>query len=185
MDLVVLILDLGLILVILGFCVYAISMMVSDAHGAPYVPIEQAWIKPILTFAELKAHEGIADLGCGDGRVLRTASSMTDGPLHGYELSLWPYWKAKILNRYYRTPHIKIQRSNIFDVTFTPGVLLYAYLYPKLLDRVAQKIEKECAPGTRLVSPRFAVNTERHPRLKKIKEGMVATIPVYLYEVVS
>ncbi len=177
----ILVLNLLSIILVLGFVIYALSMMHSDLLGAPYVPIPRKAIAPIVAQAGIRPDDVFVDLGSGDGRVLRAVATQLRIPVYGYERSWWPYAKSRILNVLVGQRSIVIRRENFFHVPLRNATYLYAYLYPELLETLACKIAAECVPGTRLVVPRFSLDLARHSSFTLVKQYHTSHIPIFVY----
>ncbi len=162
------------------------SMLVSSTHGAPYVPVKRKLVKDLLQFGGVSADDIFYDLGCGDGRVLLSASRDFGARAMGYEIAPWPYLESRFLIwRLGLKDKIKVQRRNFLKSDLSDATFIYAYLFPKLIDRVAQKISAECQPGTKVLCPSFAINLAMHPGIKLKKTEKIGTMTAYLYELVT
>ncbi|MFH0979739.1 MAG: class I SAM-dependent methyltransferase, partial [Candidatus Roizmanbacteria bacterium] len=112
---VYLILYLLLILLLLAFLifmsVYTVFLIYSSAMGSPYVATSKKRIQEILKEANLKKGKIFVELGCGDGRIVRTAVKHYEVKGVGIDINpLLIYW-AKILGK--NKAQFKVE--NIFD----------------------------------------------------------------------
>jgi hypothetical protein len=181
---------LSLILLIAEFIVVAamililVSGIASSIYGAPYVPIRKKLIKNLLFFGGLSAGDIFYDLGSGDGRILISAvKNFRIQEAIGYEIALWPYLKSKFLiQRAGLGNNIDIERKNFFGADLSQATLIYIYLFPRLVDRLAGKIAGECQSGTKVLCPSFPIDIARYPKFKLLKSEKVGRITAYLYE---
>jgi len=161
-----------------------LSGIISNIYGAPYVPISKKYVKDLLIFGGLKSNDIFYDLGSGDGRVL-VAAAIDFGIKNaaGYEISFWPYWESRfLLWQRGLSKMMKIHRLDFFRASFSDATFVYMYLFPKLVDRLAQKISDECKPGTKILCPSFPIDFNRHPEFKLLKSEKIGKIAAYLYE---
>ena len=113
-----------------------VSGFISSIKGASYVPLPKKPIKRILEFAEINDSADFYDLGCGDGRVLIEAvRTFGIRSAVGYEISPWPYLKAKFLvRRLGFEDKIKILRQDFFKADLKglrtiPFSVMMAWMY--------------------------------------------------------
>jgi len=96
------------------------------------------------------------DLGCGDGRLLgKLAAARPDCHFAGIEHAPIPWLLAKLLNLAHRNVHIRYgdfwqQDLGKFDV-------VYAFLSPSPMNRLAGKAEAEMETGKLLISNSFPI----------------------------
>lgn len=161
-----------------------ISGIASSIYGAPYVPIRKKLVKDLLTFGGLSAGDIFYDLGSGDGRVLISAvKDFGTEKAVGYEVAPWPYLKSKFLIRLAGFGNnIDIKRKNFFKADLSPATFVYAYLFPRLVDRLAGKIAGECQSGTKVLCPSFPIELVNHLEFRLLKSEKIGRITAYLYE---
>jgi len=160
-----------------------VSGIMSDFHGAPFVPIPVKAVPELLGFGELLASDVYYDLGSGDGRTL--ISAVRDFRVQhavGFEIAPWPYrlslWRVK---RARLGANIQINRGNFFSTDLSGATFIYIYLFPKLVDRLATKFESELKVGTKVLCPSFPIDTAKHPSFSLKKSEKIGTITAYLY----
>src|SRR5258708_7264548 len=171
---VVIILMLIEIAVLLVFIFIFVSAIISAVYGAPYVPIGRRFIKDLLVFGGVTPKDIVIDLGSGDVRVLISAIKIFNAAEgRGYEGSPWPYLKSRWLIYRADLSNIRISYGNFFDKDLSEGTFVYAYLFPELMNRVANKLAKELKSGARILCPAFPIDTDKFPDLKLIKEEKI------------
>ncbi|MBW3538369.1 hypothetical protein KY386_02665 [Candidatus Parcubacteria bacterium] len=172
----------GLIVVLVGVLV---SRTISNIYGAPWVAIGRGKLaRALLRFGGLSDQDTFFDLGCGDGRVLAVA--VRDCGVKkavGFEVAPWPYLRAKL-----KVAHgglggrVELYRSDFLKADMSGATFVYAYLFPKLLDRLAAKLSNELKAGTKVLCPSFTIDTAVHSAFRLVKTGQVGKTTVYLYE---
>jgi hypothetical protein len=70
----------------------------------------------------------------------------------GYELSIIPYFWAQLKALFYGRGRIKIYPKDFFRADIRDADIVYIYLVPSVLGRVAQKLKRELRPGTIVLS---------------------------------
>lgn len=158
-----------------------VSGLFSNWRGAPYVPTKKKLVRGLLAFGGLSAGDVFYDLGSGNGQVLISAvRDFHASRAVGYEASPWPYmlsrWKVKNIK------NISVKRSNFIQADLSEATFVYAYLFPKIIDRLASKLERELWSGARVLCLSFPIDTARHSQFSLKKEAKIGSITAYLYE---
>jgi SAM-dependent methyltransferase len=126
----------------------------------------------------MKPNELLIDIGCGDGRVLREASRRYGVRALGFEVNPLAYILAK-----FRTITVKgvtVMMRNFWTVNIGDADVVFCYLFPDVMERLAQKLESELRPGTRVVSCNFSLPGWRHTEVL-YPESSLHGDPIYLY----
>lgn len=151
-----LILVLFFLLFSLAFVFITVAQLIADfTTDAPFISVPKEVQNEIIKTLELRDSSVLFDLGCGDGHMLvKAVESNPNISCVGIEIALWPFILAKIRTRKYK--NITIKRKNIFDADISDATNIFIYLSP-IVSKLAEKIKKECAPGTRVVSCDFEI----------------------------
>lgn len=159
-----------------------VSALISALHGAPYVPMGKHKVEDILKNSDLRSGDVFYDLGSGDGRILLAALDRYQvRKAVGYEVSPWPYLKSLWNMHLSHAQHVEIHRRNFFESNLSEATFVYAYLFPKLMHRLAKKLAVELQPGSRVFCPAFPIDLKEFPEFELIKEGKAAKLSTYLY----
>ena len=144
---------------LIGFTfVYCLTLIANIWDKVPFVPTSGRVVKHIISLADLKKGERVYDLGCGDGRFLFAAQEKTSIEAVGFENALLPYLLAN-LRKCIRKAKIRINMKNFFRADLSKANVIYCYLGPEVMQRVGEKIKKECCKGTRIYSNSFSIKT--------------------------
>ena len=167
-----------------GLIIFFISSLVSSFYGSPYVPMTRKKVKSLFLFGALSQNDIFFDLGCGDSRTLITAArDFNVKKAVGYDISLFPYLKSLFSILISRTgKKVTVHRSNFLKADISSATFIYLYLFPKIVDKLAYKLERETNVGTKILSASFPINLNGHPRIKLIKSEKFDKITAYLYE---
>ncbi len=172
-----------LLVCLMFLCFFVFTVYASFVTDAPFVEVPKETLEKTVKSLSLSENSVLFDLGCGDARVLVEAvKSKPSIKAVGVELSLVPYLLSKFRTRKY--PQIKIKRENFFSSDISSATHFFLYLYPKIVSKLIFKIEKECKPGTRIVSCDFQIS-ERTPSeiidLSVVNPNSVRGKKLYVY----
>jgi SAM-dependent methyltransferase len=150
------------------------------AGGVPYVALKKKNLKKIFSQINLPEHAKIADLGCGDGRVLRYLEKNDYKNLYGYEINLWPYLICRVKNMILGSD-MKIYLKNFEKADLKKYDVIFCYLLTSYLEKLKNKFEKELKPGAKIISYGFQIRGwEPSGIVQTQKNTNVGT--VYIYE---
>lgn len=122
----------------------------------PFVPCRKKVLNKIVDTLKLQDNSVLYDLGCGDGRILFSVAKKNKNiSCIGVEIAPFPYLLAKIKKFFSGSKNVTILYGNLFKTDISPATHIFLYLFPKILDELLPKFEKELKPGTRIVSCDF------------------------------
>ena len=170
-----------LLLVLFFVIILGITGLVNIICVVPYVPTRKKIVKKMLEIAELKDHQNILDLGCGDGRFLIESAKKKDITATGYEIAPLPYLLAKFFTLINRKK-ITIKMQNFYKADVSQADTIFCYLLPETMDRLANKFQNECKKGTKIISHTFKTDKLNLVKMwPKDKENHLPAI--YLYQI--
>lgn len=158
--------------------VFLLLGMWADLKGAPFVPTSAGVVKEILSRARLKKGSMFVELGCGDGRVTRTAVREFGVRGVGVDLNPMLIWFARLMTRGLK--NIRFIRENLFKVDLRQADVIFLFLLPETLVKLGPKMEKECKKGTIVISHGFKI---KGCESKLIDEIQRKVFPTYYYKV--
>lgn len=133
---------------------------------APFVPAPRRMIDQLSALVDLNAESVVYDLGCGDGRVLRSLYRRYPAARYvGIENDSFPYLLARIANWNIPAHHLLIKRKNFFAEDLSSATHIVMYLFPEVMDQLLPKLEKELQPGTVLISFDFPFTDKKPERI--------------------
>lgn len=149
-------------------------------QGAIFVSTSTPRIQATLDAVPMRPGERLYDLGCGDGRVLRAMVGRYDVQAVGFEVNPVAYLVAKALS--VATERVRICYGNFWSKDLSDADVVFCYLFPDLMERLALKLHRELRPGCRVVSCNFPLSGWTptqilHPPAQRHAD------PIYLYEV--
>lgn len=158
-----------------------LTIIMNLLSKVPYVPTSRRIVKYIAEIARIQTNEKVYDLGCGDGIFLAAAQKYTKKPATGYESAPLPYYLARLRKLFSRST-MEVLMKNFFTVSLADADVIYCYLGPDVMNKVAEKVKKECRKGTRLYSHTFSIHSMKPSKVwQKNKEKRLPT--VYLYKI--
>lgn len=166
--------DIILILMVLVLLLWQVSNFISIFFGSPHVKTRKSIINSALKLADLKKRETFYELGSGSGDVLISAAKFNVHTI-GFEISPFYYLYSKL--RMLRYKNIDIKFKNILDVDLSYADVIYCYLLPKLLKKLAPKFKHELKKNARIISIGFQIDS-----LKLFKKIRTNNHTIYIYK---
>lgn len=169
---------LGGLFLVKFFYLIAAGWALPVTGGALFIPTSSMRIKTFLNALPMSPEEFFLDLGCGDGRVLREARRRYGVKAVGFEVNLLAYLAAKLGN--FRFKGVQIRWRNFWEVDLSHADVVFCYLFPDVMERLAKKLEAELRPGSKVVSanfplPRWCPFQVVHPHSGRHRD------PIYIY----
>lgn len=147
----------------------------------PYVPTRKRVVHHLIDIAGLKDGEKVYDLGCGDGRLLLEAEKKAKVETYGYELAPIPYLLA-LAKKWSSKSKMNLFMKNFYHTNLQNANVIFCYLGPDVMQKLAPKFKKECQKGTRIFSHTF--HMEGFTPVKTWPKNPQLKLPtVYLYQV--
>lgn len=144
----------------------------------PYVPTDQVVVDAMLDLAGLKAGDVHFDLGCGDGRIVISATKR-GAKATGIDLDPQRIKEANAnAVKAGVADKVTFIEGDLFDFDFSKADVLTLYLLSSVNLKLRPKILNELKPGTRVVSHAFGMGD-----WKPEKEVNVGGTTIYLWTV--
>jgi len=124
-------------------------------RGALFIPTPSIRVKTFLDAIPMSSQNLLVDLGCGDGRVLRAARKRYGVRTLGFEINPFAYFTAKLWSL--RVKGIKIRWRDFWKEDLSDANVVFCYLFPDVMKRLAEKLKAELHPGTWVVSCNFPI----------------------------
>lgn len=142
----------GLALLALG----GLWVMLPAIYGTPGTPSSPYLIRTALKLADLRPGETLYDLGAGDGRVVVLGAC--EFGARGVGIEVEPVhctvaWLRALFGGVLQ--RVAIRQENLFQADLTAADVVFLYLTPALLRRLAPQLILKLRPGARVVSLYF------------------------------
>ena len=162
--------------------IYALSivLVLPITQGALYVSTSRVKIAAFIDAVPMKAGQMLVDLGCGDGRVLREARKRYGVRTIGYEINPIAYLKARLFS--IGRSKIKIKRQNFWDADLSGADVVFCYLYPDVMKKLAAKLTAGLRPGAVVVSSNFSLPGFVPSNVLRL-ESSWHNDPMYVYQI--
>ena len=152
--------------------------MLSVTRGALFVSTAAPRIQALLDALPMAPDDRLYDLGCGDGRVLRAAAKRYKVQAVGFEVNPLAYVAAKTLSA--GSNGVQIRYGDFWREDLGEADVVFCYLFPDLMERLAIKLARELRPDARVVSCNFPLSGWKPTRIlhpPPLRHGD----PIYLY----
>ena len=128
------------------------------AGGGPYVPTRPEIMNQMFALANITSHDCVVDLGSGDGRLVLASVEKGAKQAIGYEIHplLVRLSRNKISQAGHQEKAVIFNRSMWKADLHNINVVLL-YQIPYSMNRMKQLLEKELAPGSRIISHAFEI----------------------------
>lgn len=162
---------------------YGISVAIAlpTTRGALFVSTTRPRIAAALEAARPAEGSLLADLGCGDGRVLRHASRRYEVFAVGYEVNPLAWLKASLLCLADR--RVRVRYRDFRKADLNEADIVTCYLFPDVMNDVSAAFEAgRFKSGGTLISfnfplPGVVASRVLHP------EGGLHRDPIFIYEI--
>ena len=155
-------------------------MIIFSFFGPPLVSTPKKIIKEALRKISPKKGDIFIDLGSGYGSVVKTAVKEYEVEGWGVEINPLLVWWSRFSAYLAGLKKIKFKKENFFKTDLSKADIVFVYLLPKYLSKMADKIKKECRPGTWIISQRFLINDLKKCLVKQIDRKHNST---YFYKI--
>ncbi len=135
--------------------VAAVAGSIRVTRGALFVSTSRVRIQAALNAITMRPGGLFVDLGCGDGRALREASRRFGVMAMGYEVNPLAYVLACILSL--RNRRVRIVFRSFWGEDLRDADVVFCYLFPDVMERLAAKLERELKRGAQVISCNFHV----------------------------
>lgn len=170
-----------ILLLVLAFTIlFILTALVSLILRVPYVPTKKKVMEKILGEIDMKHGDTFIDLGCGDGRMLIEAEKRKKIQAIGYEIAPMIYLLA-LTRKLFNRSNAKIHFKNFFKENLQKADIIFCYLMPSKLKKLAKKIKKECKKGTQIISNTFKIKGLKPTKVIP-KNDKTKTPTLYFYK---
>jgi len=138
------------------FLIFAVhTFIVAPARGSPFAPSRERQIAATFEMAGIKPGELLVDLGSGDGAVL-IAAAERGMRARGIETNPFFVWYARRRIRRRGLAHLAaVARGDLFRHPIADADVIFLYLVPGAMERLAASLRREASPGTRIITNLF------------------------------
>jgi SAM-dependent methyltransferase len=131
----------------LGFVIFFFYMCIASVTGAPFVPTKTPAADAMVRLSGIKNGDVVYDLGSGDGKLLLLAAKKGARAI-GYEINPLLVFFANLRGA-------RTKWKNFWNADIRDADIIFIYLLPWKMKRLADKLKKDLRPGTTVVSNSF------------------------------
>src|SRR5271157_6020344 len=177
---IILLVAMGILIICKFLFAFSLVSVFPITQGAMFHPSAHVRVRTFLDHVPMKAGDLLVDIGCGDGRVLQEAKRRYGVRALGFEVNLLAYILARL--RTTGMEGVEVRLRNFWKVNVGDADVVFCYLFPDVMGRLARKLEKELRPGTLVISCNFPFPGWRHRELL-YPESSLHGDPIYLYQI--
>ena len=177
---IILLTVMGIVIICKLLFAFSLVSVFPITQGAMFHPSARVRVRTALNHVPMKAGDLLVDIGCGDGRVLREANRRYGVRALGFEVNPLAYALARL--GAIGMEGIEVRLTNFWNVDIGDADVVFCYLFPDVMDRLARKLLRELRPGTLVISCNFPLPGWRHRELLYPESSLHAD-PIYLYQI--
>jgi len=147
---------------ILGFLALALIsfliffMFLPIIRGAPFVPTKDRAIIAMVSLAQVKPTDIVADLGSGDGRILFEFIKAGAKEAHGFEINPFLVWRSRRqIRRLGLQNRVIIHLKNFWSIDLSQFSCVTVYGLNHIMRPLEEKLSQELMPGARVLLNAF------------------------------
>ena len=176
-----LLLYISVLCILIPLIIWATTFVYTSFRGSPYVPIKEERLKDITQF--IKKGDNVADLGCGDARVMTEALRKGASRVEGWELDAFVFSLAKrtiaeAKKEGLDTNKMKVHFGDFWNADVSWANVIYVYQMTKYMKPMKEKIISQLKKGSLIISPDYEIPGMK--LWKKVEDGGKG---LYLYKV--
>ncbi len=172
--------NIGLVIFVVFLLILLSFVWPPDSPWSPWWRTNGRKSKSAIKLASITNKDTVYELGSGDATFLVTVAKQAGAKCVGIEIDPSRHLTAK-LNVFLNgvDKKVSLKRKNFYDVNLKNATVVYAYLVPRVLEKLKPQLFRELKKGTRVISHVYKFKPDKH--LKFIKTD--AKSEMYLYKI--
>lgn len=141
------------LIVFSSIILFFIWILWTEIFGAGWSPTPMESVKAMLRLANVNPNDVLYDLGAGDGRIITTAVRDFGAKAVGYEIDPIRFlisWLRIIFSG--SLGKATVRYRNFYKIDLSPATVVTLFLRQHTNEKLREKLEKELAPGSRVVT---------------------------------
>ena len=158
--------EIAVLLVLLIFALLILYIAVTEMANfmqtrVPFVPTSKVDLVDMVQRVGITKNDYFYDIGSGNGKVVFAVEELTGARSKGLQRAGWTQMYAK-LRKFLTGSKSEFVSGNFFDHSWQDATVVYGYLYPFLMNQVAEKALADCQAGTKLVIRDFPIHSLKY-----------------------
>lgn len=122
-------------------------------RGAPFEPTPSSSVVKMLEIADTDQDDIVYDLGCGNGRILKTAANEFNASAVGIEISPLMYLVSKIsMHSSGLSEKVEIKFGDFFKQDLSEASIVTVFQSIESNKKLRKKLENELKSGSKVIS---------------------------------
>jgi len=144
------------LILIAAVLLFIIWLWQSMFFQAPFLPLPMAVTQRVALLSKLPTAGRFYDLGSGDGRVVRAVAKQHPSTLcFGVEKALLPNLLTWFYSLSPSLKNVKYLKEDFTTVSLSHADAVFLYLWPGIMDQVANKLKAELPKNAQVISCNF------------------------------
>ena len=148
----------------------------------PIIYTPKNYYSELFKNIEIGEESVVYELGCGKANFLFLAEKRSPRKLVGFELSFFHVFFANIKSLILKSK-VKVYLRNFFKADISDASIIYMFLVEKVVNKAWEKIEKEVAVGTIVVTLSDKITGKEYVKKIPTRPGDSNSTFFYLYKV--
>ncbi len=162
---------------------FFIWILWTELFGAGWSPTPMESVKAMLRLANVNPGDVLYDLGAGDGRIVTTAAKDFGAKAIGYEIDPIRFlisWLRVIISGTLGKAVVKYK--NFYNADLQKATVVTLFLRQHTNERLREKLERELAPGSRVVTYYWTFDKWRPVKVDRRLEVYLYVIGISNYQ---
>jgi 16S rRNA A1518/A1519 N6-dimethyltransferase RsmA/KsgA/DIM1 with predicted DNA glycosylase/AP lyase activity len=137
--------------------IFVLSYIFIPIFGPPFVPSKKKAVSKMIELAKPGKNDLLLDIGSGDGRIV-LALAKQGFKIHGIEINpFFVLWSNFLLLLNGQWKNARVFWANFNHYNFSKYNIIFCYLFPGTLEKLAPKFAAQLQPNTKIVSNTFLI----------------------------
>ena len=164
---------------------FVFSLVIFAVHhktgGALFVPTPKVMIQEIIHAIDFSQFHDIRELGTGDGRFISAVEKSYNRAVLGYEINPIAFFITWLKIRLYGL-NSRVKFTSFWEQDLSGAQCIFCYLFPDIMARLGEKLERELEQGTYVISANFTVPGWSEDSIVQVNHR-IFNDPIYVYRI--
>ena len=164
---------------------FVFSLVIFAVHhktgGALFVPTPKVMIREIINAIDFGQFHDIRELGTGDGRFISAVEKSYKRAVLGYEINPIAFFITWLRIRFSGL-NSRVKFSNFWEQDLSGAQCIFCYLFPDIMVRLGEKLERELKQGAYVISADFTIPGWRNDSIIQVNHR-IFNDPIYVYRI--